>query len=163
MQDSYIFVSFLTNLESHADWLWQSCNGDIKAWWQTTRWSWMWFSGFTLAIQNNFHPKCWFTSFISCLRFLYDIQCALLYTTITGERRIRVINLSLPCTSMLSNLFRSADLDSQFACMLKQGRCPCFWIYVFTCIYIYIFVFHASEYILVWYIVYWCFLFLCSG
>lgn len=24
---------------------------------------------------------------------------------------------------MLSNLFRSADLDSQFACMLKQGRC----------------------------------------
>ena len=111
-----------------------------------------------------FMPKCWFTSFISCLRFLYDIiQCALLYTTITGERRIRVINLSLPCTSMLSNLFRSADLDSQFACMLKQGRCPCFWIYVFTCIYIYIFVFHASEYILVWYIVYWCFLFLCSG
>ncbi|CAN7022267.1 unnamed protein product [Brassica rapa subsp. trilocularis] len=48
-------------------------------------------------------------------------QCALLYTTITGERRIRVINLSLPCTSMLSNLFRSADLDSQFACMLKQA------------------------------------------
>ncbi|CAH8307444.1 unnamed protein product [Eruca vesicaria subsp. sativa] len=46
-------------------------------------------------------------------------QCALLYTSIYGERRIRVINLSLPCTSMLSNLFRSADLDSQFACMLK--------------------------------------------
>ncbi|CAH2065465.1 unnamed protein product [Thlaspi arvense] len=48
-------------------------------------------------------------------------QCALLYTTISGERRIRVINLSLPCTSMLSNLFRSADLDSLFACMLKQA------------------------------------------
>lgn len=67
--------------------------------------------------------------------FVYDFffggfQCALLYTTITGERRIRVINLSLPCTSMLSNLFRSADLDSQFACMLKQGRCLCF-VFVF--------------------------------
>ncbi|CAN8268324.1 unnamed protein product [Cochlearia groenlandica] len=48
-------------------------------------------------------------------------QCAVLYTTISGERRIRVINLSLPCTNMLSNLFRSADLDSQFACMLKQA------------------------------------------
>ncbi|XP_010523551.1 PREDICTED: protein transport protein Sec24-like At4g32640 [Tarenaya hassleriana] len=48
-------------------------------------------------------------------------QCALLYTTIYGERRIRVTTLSLPCTNMLSNLFRSADLDSQFACMLKQA------------------------------------------
>ncbi|KAG6510198.1 hypothetical protein ZIOFF_028207 [Zingiber officinale] len=48
-------------------------------------------------------------------------QCALLYTTVYGQRRIKVINLSLPCTSMLSNLFRTADLDTQFACILKQG------------------------------------------
>ncbi|KAJ6813483.1 protein transport protein Sec24-like [Iris pallida] len=48
-------------------------------------------------------------------------QCALLYTTVYGQRRIRVTNLSLPCTSMLSNLFRSADLDTQFACFLKQA------------------------------------------
>lgn len=48
-------------------------------------------------------------------------QCALLYTTVYGERRIRVSTLSLPCTSMLSNLFRSADLDTQFTCFLKQA------------------------------------------
>ncbi|XP_042386495.1 protein transport protein Sec24-like At4g32640 [Zingiber officinale] len=48
-------------------------------------------------------------------------QCALLYTTVYGQRRIKVINLSLPCTSMLSNLFRTADLDTQFACILKQA------------------------------------------
>ncbi|XP_008810270.2 protein transport protein Sec24-like At4g32640 [Phoenix dactylifera] len=48
-------------------------------------------------------------------------QCALLYTTVYGQRRIRIINLSLPCTSMLSNLFRSADLDTQFTCFLKQA------------------------------------------
>ncbi|PKA54480.1 Protein transport protein Sec24-like CEF [Apostasia shenzhenica] len=48
-------------------------------------------------------------------------QCALLYTTVYGQRRIRVSNLSLPCTSVLSNLFRSADLDTQFACFLKQA------------------------------------------
>ncbi|XWS15138.1 hypothetical protein CRYUN_Cryun35bG0068400 [Craigia yunnanensis] len=30
-------------------------------------------------------------------------------------------NLSLPCTNMLSNLFRSADLDTQFTCFLKQA------------------------------------------
>lgn len=48
-------------------------------------------------------------------------QCALLYTTVYGQRRIRVTTLSLPCTNMLSNLFRSADLDAQFACYLKQA------------------------------------------
>ncbi|KAI4313465.1 hypothetical protein L6164_026446 [Bauhinia variegata] len=48
-------------------------------------------------------------------------QCALLYTTLYGQRRIRVITLSLPVTSMLSNLFRAADLDAQFCCFLKQA------------------------------------------
>ncbi|XAR67803.1 hypothetical protein NMG60_11002716 [Bertholletia excelsa] len=48
-------------------------------------------------------------------------QCALLYTTVYGQRRIRVSTLSLPCTSLLSNLFRSADLDTQFACFLKEA------------------------------------------
>ncbi|KAI4357332.1 hypothetical protein L6164_001288 [Bauhinia variegata] len=48
-------------------------------------------------------------------------QCALLYTTLYGQRRIRVITLSLPVTSMLSNLFRAADLDTQFCCFLKQA------------------------------------------
>ncbi|XP_015887569.3 protein transport protein SEC24 C [Ziziphus jujuba] len=48
-------------------------------------------------------------------------QCAVLYTTVFGQRRIRVTTLSLPCTSMLTNLFRSADLDTQFTCFLKQA------------------------------------------
>ncbi|XP_037433476.1 protein transport protein Sec24-like CEF [Triticum dicoccoides] len=48
-------------------------------------------------------------------------QCALLYTTVYGQRRIRVINISLPCTSMLSNLFRCADLEAQFTYVVKQA------------------------------------------
>ncbi|XP_044499274.1 protein transport protein Sec24-like At4g32640 isoform X2 [Mangifera indica] len=48
-------------------------------------------------------------------------QCALLYTTVYGQRRIRVTTLSLPCTSNLSNLYRSADLDTQFTCFMKQA------------------------------------------
>nr|CAB3489788.1 unnamed protein product [Digitaria exilis] len=48
-------------------------------------------------------------------------QCALLYTTVYGQRRIRVINLSLSCTSLLSSLFRYADLETQFASFLKQA------------------------------------------
>ncbi|WOG83090.1 hypothetical protein DCAR_0102264 [Daucus carota subsp. sativus] len=50
-----------------------------------------------------------------------SFQCALLYTTVDGQRRIRVSTLSLPCTTILSNLFRSADLDTQFACFLKHA------------------------------------------
>ncbi|KAK1353434.1 Transport protein Sec24-like [Heracleum sosnowskyi] len=50
-----------------------------------------------------------------------SFQCALLYTTLDGQRRIRVSTLSLPCTTILSNLFRSADLDTQFACFLKHA------------------------------------------
>uniref|UniRef100_A0A1D1Z3K7 Protein transport protein Sec24-like At4g32640 n=1 Tax=Anthurium amnicola TaxID=1678845 RepID=A0A1D1Z3K7_9ARAE len=50
-----------------------------------------------------------------------SFQCALLYTTIYGQRRIRVTTLSLPCTSLLGNLFRAADLDTQFTCLLKQA------------------------------------------
>lgn len=48
-------------------------------------------------------------------------QCALLYTTVYGQRRIRVINISLTCTSMLSNLFRYADLETQFTYLVKQA------------------------------------------
>ncbi|KAK2630831.1 hypothetical protein QOZ80_UnG0724770 [Eleusine coracana subsp. coracana] len=48
-------------------------------------------------------------------------QCALLYTTVFGQRRIRVMNLSLTCTNMLSNLFRYADLETQFTYVVKQA------------------------------------------
>jgi protein transport protein SEC24 len=48
------------------------------------------------------------------------MQCALLFTTVTGERRIRVHTLSLPCTNVLGNLFRSADLDAQLQANIAQ-------------------------------------------
>ncbi|KAK4765122.1 hypothetical protein SAY86_026212 [Trapa natans] len=51
----------------------------------------------------------------------FAFQCALLYTTMYGQRRIRVTTLSLSVTSMLSSLFRVADLDAQFTSMLKQA------------------------------------------
>ncbi|XP_053198960.1 protein transport protein Sec24D [Scomber japonicus] len=40
------------------------------------------------------------------------IQCALLYTTINGQRRLRIHNLSLNCTSQLSELYKSCETDS---------------------------------------------------
>ncbi|TNN71406.1 Protein transport protein Sec24D [Liparis tanakae] len=40
------------------------------------------------------------------------MQCALLYTTVNGQRRLRVHNLSLNCSSQLSELFKSCETDS---------------------------------------------------
>ncbi|XP_033839368.1 protein transport protein Sec24D [Periophthalmus magnuspinnatus] len=40
------------------------------------------------------------------------IQCALLYTTLSGHRRLRIHNLSLNCSSQLSDLYKSCETDS---------------------------------------------------
>ncbi|XP_061664267.1 protein transport protein Sec24D isoform X2 [Syngnathoides biaculeatus] len=40
------------------------------------------------------------------------IQCALLYTTVGGQRRLRVFNLGLNCSSHLSELYKSCETDS---------------------------------------------------
>lgn len=48
-------------------------------------------------------------------------QSALLYTTIDGQRRIRVSTLSLPCSNVLMDLFHSADLDALLSYFLKRA------------------------------------------
>ncbi|XP_054457528.1 protein transport protein Sec24D [Anoplopoma fimbria] len=40
------------------------------------------------------------------------MQCALLYTTVGGQRRLRIHNLSLNCSLQLSELFKSCETDS---------------------------------------------------
>lgn len=49
------------------------------------------------------------------------IQCALLYTTADGQRRIRVHNLSLPVTSQISMIYRLSDIDAIVSMSLKQA------------------------------------------
>ncbi|KAJ7625872.1 CPII coat sec24 protein [Roridomyces roridus] len=48
-------------------------------------------------------------------------QCALLHTTCTGERRIRVLTLALPTTSVLSEVFASADAITIATLIAKQS------------------------------------------
>ncbi|PWN40909.1 hypothetical protein IE81DRAFT_325090 [Ceraceosorus guamensis] len=48
-------------------------------------------------------------------------QCAILYTTASGERRVRCSNLAVPVTSLLGNVFRYADLDSTVAYFMKES------------------------------------------
>ena len=52
-----------------------------------------------------------------------SIQNALLYTTSSGERRIRVATVCLPVTATLADLFRFADLTSVVALTAKMGTC----------------------------------------
>jgi protein transport protein SEC24 len=49
------------------------------------------------------------------------IQVALLYTSCSGQRRLRVLNLSLKTCTQLADLFRSCDLDTTILFFAKQG------------------------------------------
>jgi protein transport protein SEC24 len=49
------------------------------------------------------------------------VQCALLYTTASGERRIRVLTLGFQVTSSMASLFRYADLDALTNILMRQA------------------------------------------
>jgi hypothetical protein len=49
------------------------------------------------------------------------VQCALLYTTTDGERRIRVHTMALPVTSTLGNVFRASDLEAQTLDLIRRS------------------------------------------
>lgn len=51
-------------------------------------------------------------------------QCALLYTTIGGQRRLRIHNLSLNCSSQLSELYKSCETDALVNFFAKSGKNP---------------------------------------
>ncbi|KAJ2720590.1 COPII coat Sec23p-Sfb3p heterodimer component [Coemansia sp. Benny D115] len=46
-------------------------------------------------------------------------QMALLYTTSDGQRRIRVHNLAIPCTTLIGNLFKFSDVDTSMNLVSK--------------------------------------------
>lgn len=51
-----------------------------------------------------------------------SFQVAFLYTdAFSGQRRIRVLNLALPCTSSIQTIFRMAELDSILSLYLKKN------------------------------------------
>lgn len=49
------------------------------------------------------------------------IQTALLYTNAAGQRRIRVLTISLLATSSMPNVYRYADLDALLNVMMRQA------------------------------------------
>jgi len=49
------------------------------------------------------------------------VQCALLYTTGDGQRRIRVLTLGLQATAAMSTLYRYADLDAYMNVLMRRA------------------------------------------
>lgn len=65
-----------------------------------------------------------------CIEIKYDdkltdegvnIQCAILYTSCSGQRRLRVHNLALNSCIQMAELFRSCELDTMMNVFLKDG------------------------------------------
>lgn len=48
-------------------------------------------------------------------------QCAVLYTSATGERRVRVHNLAVGVVNKLGDVFRLADMDTTIALVAKEA------------------------------------------
>lgn len=55
-------------------------------------------------------------------------QCAVLYTSISGQRRLRVHNLSLNCSSQLAELYKSCETDALINFFAKSGKT---WVLIF--------------------------------
>ena len=49
------------------------------------------------------------------------VQVALLYTSCGGQRRLRILNLSLKTCTQMADLYRSCDLDTIVNFFSKQG------------------------------------------
>ncbi|XP_050311772.1 protein transport protein Sec24C [Anthonomus grandis grandis] len=49
------------------------------------------------------------------------VQAALLYTSCSGQRRLRIMNLSLKTCSQMADLYRSCDLDTLINYLAKQA------------------------------------------
>lgn len=56
-------------------------------------------------------------------RELCFVQVAVLYTSSTGERRVRTLNMSMGVTGLIGNVFRFADLDAAVTLYAKEGEC----------------------------------------
>lgn len=49
------------------------------------------------------------------------LQCAVLYTSMSGQRRIRIHNIGLNCSSQLADVYRTCETDALINFFAKSG------------------------------------------
>lgn len=57
-----------------------------------------------------------------CLSLFSFIQVAVLYTSVSGQRRLRIINFAFNCCAQLSDLYKNCDTDTIVNFLAKKGR-----------------------------------------
>ncbi|NWH80934.1 SC24D protein, partial [Piaya cayana] len=50
------------------------------------------------------------------------IQCAVLYTSISGQRRLRIHNIGLNCSSQLADVYKTCETDALINFFAKSGK-----------------------------------------
>ncbi len=50
------------------------------------------------------------------------VQAAILYTSIRGQRRLRILNMAFQCCTQMGDLFRNCELDTLINFVAKYGK-----------------------------------------
>lgn len=54
------------------------------------------------------------------------VQVAVLFTSVSGQRRLRIHNVALNCCTQLADLFRNCELDTVINYLSKYGKLELF-------------------------------------
>lgn len=60
---------------------------------------------------------------VSAMTLIVSSQCAVLYTSCSGQRRLRIHNMSVNCCSQLADLYRNCETDTIINFFSKYGEC----------------------------------------